>query len=68
MCSLWEKYSKHSQGQLLPVFNRRRAAAEWKGKARFSNRKLRERLGWQPRVNMEQAMDLFLSQFDKKSA
>ncbi len=66
MCSLWEQYSKRSQGQLPPVFNRRRAAAEWKGN-RFSNQKLHERLGWKPRVNMEQAMNAFLAQYESRT-
>jgi nucleoside-diphosphate-sugar epimerase len=48
-CWLWEKYSAWSQGQLPPAFNRRRWHAEWK-KTRYSNQKLKERLGWIPRV------------------
>ena len=59
---LWENYSKRTQGQLPAVFNRRRAASEWKGN-RFSNRRLHERLGWEPRVNMKDAMTMFLAQF-----
>src|SRR5207253_7111215 len=62
---LWEKYSNWSQGQLPPVFNRRRCAAEWK-ENRYSNEKLHDRLGWKPRVNMEDAMAAFLSQFDRR--
>jgi nucleoside-diphosphate-sugar epimerase len=64
MCLLWEKYSKWSKGQLPPAFNRRRCAAEWK-ENRFSNEKLRERLGWNPRIPMERAMALFLAQFEE---
>jgi nucleoside-diphosphate-sugar epimerase len=63
LCSLWEKYTKWSKNQLPPAFNRRRCAAEWKGN-RYSNRKLRQRLSWKPRVPMEQAMEAFLAQFD----
>lgn len=59
---LWEKYSKWSNGQLSPVFNRRRCAAEWKSN-RFPNQKLHHRLGWKPRVPMEKAMEAFLGQF-----
>ena len=59
---LWEKYSEWSQGQLPPVFNRRRCAAEWKGN-RYTNQKLKERLGWKPRVGMSDAVAAFLSQF-----
>ncbi|HUA38739.1 MAG TPA: NAD(P)-dependent oxidoreductase [Candidatus Sulfopaludibacter sp.] len=60
---LWEKYSAWSQGQLPPVFNRRRCAAEWKGN-RYTNQKLKEKLGWEPRINMSDAMSAFLSQFN----
>jgi nucleoside-diphosphate-sugar epimerase len=60
---LWEKYAKWSRNQLPPAFNGRRCAAEWKGN-RYSNRKLRERLGWKPRVPMQKAMEAFLAQFD----
>jgi nucleoside-diphosphate-sugar epimerase len=62
-CALWENYSKRSGGQLPPVFNVRRCAAEWKGN-RYSNQKLKDRLGWKPRVPMEQAMEAFLAQFE----
>ena len=61
-CYAWEKYSKWSKGQLPPAFNRRRCAAEWKSQ-RYSNEKLKTRLGWKPRISMEQAMKSFLSQF-----
>ena len=61
-CFAWEKYSKWSNGQLPPVFNRRRCAAEWKSQ-RYSNNKLKERLGWKPRVPMKEAMEAFLAQF-----
>src|SRR5438132_3216908 len=64
---LWEKYSKWSKGQLPPVFNRRRCAAEWKGN-RYTNQKLHNRLGWKPRVNMKDAMAAFLSQFARGEA
>jgi nucleoside-diphosphate-sugar epimerase len=66
LCLLWEKYAKWSKNQLPPVFNRRRCSAEWKGN-RYSNEKLHERLGWQPRVPMKQAMVRFLAQFDSGS-
>lgn len=61
---LWENYSKKTKGQLPPAFNRRRCSAEWKGN-RYSNEKLRQRLGWEPRVNMERAIAMFLEQFDR---
>ncbi|MBV8216066.1 MAG: NAD(P)-dependent oxidoreductase [Verrucomicrobia bacterium] len=67
VCALWEKYSKWSKGQLPPAFNRRRCAAEWKGN-RYSNRKLRERLGWRPRVNLDRALAAFLAQFQSQES
>jgi len=67
LCVLWETYSRRSKGQLPPAFNRRRCAAEWRGN-RFPNRKIRERLGWTPRVGIEEAMRLFLAQFEQKKA
>lgn len=63
LCLLWERYSARSKGQLPPAFNRRRCTAEWKGN-RYSNRKIRERLGWKPRIGREQAMARFLGQFE----
>jgi nucleoside-diphosphate-sugar epimerase len=64
MCTFWEKYSKLSKNQLPPAFNRRRCAAEWKP-MRYSNQKLKDRLGWKPRVPMKEAMEAFLEQFDR---
>jgi nucleoside-diphosphate-sugar epimerase len=55
LCYLWEKYSKWSEGQLPPVFNRRTCSVYWKGN-RYSNRKARELLGWNPRVRMNEAL------------
>jgi nucleoside-diphosphate-sugar epimerase len=66
LCASWEEYSRRSKGQLPPIFNRRRCSAEWKGN-RYSNQKLRRRLGWKPRVGMEQAMASFLGQFQSAS-
>ena len=55
LCRLWEKYSNWSEGQLPPVFNRRRWHAEWK-KTRYSNEKLKARLGWTPKVPMSEGL------------
>lgn len=63
-CLLWEKFSRNSQGQLPPVFNRRRCSAEWKGN-RYSNSKLHEKLGWTPKVKMSDAVAAFVNQFKK---
>ncbi|MBE3144717.1 MAG: NAD-dependent epimerase/dehydratase family protein [Planctomycetes bacterium] len=54
-CYLWERYSTWSGGQLPRVFNRRMCSFAWKGN-RYSNRKLKKRLGWQCRVPMKEAL------------
>jgi nucleoside-diphosphate-sugar epimerase len=58
LCWLWELYAAWSKGQLPPVFNRRNCAFSWKGH-RYSNGKLKERLGWQCRVPMKDALDRY---------
>lgn len=55
LCYLWEKYSQWSERQLPPVFNRRRWHTDWK-KTRYSNEKLKARLGWMPRVPTAEGM------------
>lgn len=67
LCLLWERYSYYSKGQLPPALNRRRCGAHWKAH-RYSNQKLRERLGWKPKVNLDTAMASFLSQFEPRKA
>lgn len=59
LCWLWEKYSDWSEGQLPPVFNRARWHAEWK-RTRYSNEKLKTRLGWTPRVPMSEGLERYL--------
>jgi nucleoside-diphosphate-sugar epimerase len=49
LCFLWEWYSKWSEGQLPPAYNRKAWHASWK-KTRYSNAKLKSRVGWQPSV------------------
>jgi nucleoside-diphosphate-sugar epimerase len=49
LCYFWEKYSEWSKGQLPLAFNRKRWHAYWK-KTRYSNEKLKKRLGWAPKV------------------
>jgi nucleoside-diphosphate-sugar epimerase len=59
-CYFWEKYSKWSEGQLPPVFNRRSCSVYWKGN-RYSNIKAKELLGWHPRVPMKEALQKFFA-------
>jgi nucleoside-diphosphate-sugar epimerase len=55
---LWEKYSKWSEGQLPPVFNRHFCAAYFKGNA-YSNTKAKLMLGWSPKVTMSEGLSKF---------
>jgi nucleoside-diphosphate-sugar epimerase len=54
-CYLWEKYSKWSEGQLPPSFNRMMCATYYKGNT-YSNQKVKELLGWYPRVRMSEGL------------
>ncbi len=54
LCWMWENYSTWSKGQLPPAFNRRRCATYWKGN-KYSNQKLKDRLGWKPAVSFSEA-------------
>lgn len=50
----WEKYSKWSEGQLPAAFNRNRCATYWKGN-RYTNQKIKSRLGWRQDVPFPEA-------------
>ena len=54
-CYAWEKYAIWSEWQLPPVFNRRYCSFVWK-RQKYSNRKLKTRLGWSPGLSMEEAL------------
>jgi nucleoside-diphosphate-sugar epimerase len=58
LCSLWERYSHWSQGQLPPAFNRSRWHAEWK-KTRYSNENLKTKLNWTPNVPMAEGLSRY---------
>ena len=58
LCYVWERYSAWSQGQLPPTFNRRHWHAFWKS-TRYSNARLKQRLGWTPRISMAEGMQRF---------
>jgi nucleoside-diphosphate-sugar epimerase len=57
-CWLWEAYSRWSQEQLPPVFNRRGWHAYWK-KTRYSNDKLKTELGWRPHVTTSEGLSRY---------
>jgi len=60
LCCLWEKYSHWSEGQLPPVFNSGRWHAYWK-RTNYTNAKVKERLGWRPRVTPTEAMSRYFA-------
>jgi len=60
LCYLWERYSAWSEGQLEPVFNRRRWRANWK-KTTYSNERLKTRLGWTPRVSTPEGLRAYFA-------
>ena len=67
LCALWEKYSFWSEGQLPLAFNRRRWHVEIK-RTRYSNEKLKVRLGWEPKVSTAEGLQrLFLYCKESKS-
>lgn len=58
LCWLWESYSTWSEGQLPPVFNRRRWHANWK-KTRYTNARAKTQLGWAPRVSTAEGLQRY---------
>jgi nucleoside-diphosphate-sugar epimerase len=58
LCYLWEKYSIRSQEQVPPAFNLRRWHSYWK-KTRYSNEKLKVRVGWEPKIRTDEGLARF---------
>lgn len=65
LCWLWESYSRWSQGQLPPTYNRRSWHAYWK-KTRYSNRRLKAALGWTPSVTTADGLSLYFQSCREK--
>jgi len=57
-CWLWESYSRWSEDQLPPVFNRRGWHAYWK-KTRYTNDRLKTELGWRPQVSTSEGLSRY---------
>ncbi len=55
LCWLWEMFSTWSKGQVPPVFNRKRWHSYWK-RTKYSNCRIKEGLGWMPRVSTTQGL------------
>jgi nucleoside-diphosphate-sugar epimerase len=58
LCYLWEKYSKWSEEQLPPAFNRNKWSSYWKGNT-YPNEKLKCLLGWKPTVSFDKGTDKY---------
>ena len=58
LCYLWERYCAWSADQLPPIFNRSRWNSQWK-KTRYSNDKLKTRLGWNQIISTQEGLQLF---------
>jgi len=58
LCYLWERYSERSQGQLPPVFNRSRWNSFWRN-TRYTNQKLKSRLGWRPVLSTSEGLRVY---------
>lgn len=66
LCRAWEAYSRWTDGQLPPRFNKARCSAEWKGNT-YSNEKLKRSLGWKPRIPMTEATRLYFEWLHSRS-
>ncbi|MBX3441529.1 MAG: SDR family NAD(P)-dependent oxidoreductase [Planctomyces sp.] len=60
LSSLYERYSRWSEGQLPAVLTRYRSDAMWKP-LKFSNARARERLRWAPHLSFEETAQLSLA-------
>jgi len=58
LCYLWERYAQASRNQLPPIFSRGEWHAYWK-KTRYSNEKIKNRLGWQMKVPTKEALQRY---------
>lgn len=60
LCYLWERYSKWSEGQLPAAFNRSRWNSFWKS-TKYSNVKLKTKLGWSPTVSTKEGLRRYMA-------
>jgi nucleoside-diphosphate-sugar epimerase len=67
LCRLWERYYYSSQGQMPLAYSRKTWHAYWK-KTRYSNEKLKNKLGWTPRVSATDALNRHFESCRRKVA
>ena len=65
LCFLWEKYSDWSHGQLPLTYGRLTWHAYWKN-TRYTNQKLKTRLGWIQLIPQSEAFARFFESCKKK--
>jgi nucleoside-diphosphate-sugar epimerase len=65
LCWLWESYSDWSEGQLPRSFNRATWHNNWKS-TKYTNAKLKTRLGWKPKVSTADALDRYFESCRRK--
>ena len=66
-CWSWEKYSAWSEGQLPPVYGRSAWHSNWK-RTSYSNRKLKQRLGWQQQIPTSEGLRRYFAACREKIA
>lgn len=67
LCGAWEWYSRWSHGQLPPTFNRRAWQAYW-GFTRYTNEKIKARLGWRPAVSTSDGLQRYFASCRDRAA
>ncbi len=65
LCWMWESYSDWSEGQLPRSYNRATWHNNWK-RTKYTNEKLKQRLGWKPKVSTPEALERFFDACRKK--
>jgi nucleoside-diphosphate-sugar epimerase len=66
LCGVWERYSRWSQGQLPPVYNRLAWHAFWK-KTHYTNAKAKTLLGWTPQVTTMAGLNVYFRSCREKA-
>ncbi len=64
LCLGWEKYYDYSNGQLPKAYSRATWHSQWK-RTDYRNDKLKDRLGWSPKVSTEVGMKAFFEDCQK---
>ena len=67
LCYLWEKYSDWSEGQLPPVFSRAAWHNYWK-RTYYTNEKIKNRLGWAPKVSLADGLERYFESCRQKGS